>query len=169
MIVVGLDLSLTGLGMVSVPGSWATDFSAVQRHRVGTGARQSFGSRLVYLADAVCRWVEEQRGAEDCEVFIEGSIAGKGESFRGQLKLAGAVEHELYRRLGIETKAAEQSSARKLFLGFLPRSARKDTIVFALSQLTPTKWSADEYDAFIAANFGLAELGLPFVSLAEAA
>lgn len=167
VVVIGLDLSLTGLGLVAVPGDWGLDFSRVQRETLQTGPRAAQVDRRAMLADDVVRWVDWARGKNQVEVWIEGSITGRqyANTVRSQLMLAGVVAHELRRRLNIDASFAEQSTARRLLLGRLPPRNRKAYVLAELRKRTATQWREDEYDAFVTANYGLLQAGLAFYAV----
>jgi hypothetical protein len=170
MIVVGgIDASYTGLGLVAVAGDWSQEFARVKRKTLSTGPGDGpLVVRVDMLADDVCRWLEWARGPHELRVTFEAGLshAGKGDSVRTQSRLLGALELELYQRLKVIASHAEQATIRKLLLGFEPRSDKKAAVHAVLEQLTPTRWDPNEYCAFAAANVGLAEAGLAFVSVA---
>jgi hypothetical protein len=164
--VAGLDLSLTGLGLVVVPSDWDLDFGRVRRTVLHTKPNLELVDRIAALAADACEWLAWARNGKPLEVWVEGSITGgrMGNSVRSQLKLAGVVEHEIRRQLGVVARTAEQSSARKLLLGYVPPKNRKEHVVEALKLLTPTAWDGNEYDALTTANYGLHELAAPCLS-----
>lgn len=84
------------------------------------------------------------------------------------LGVAHVLRHVLFRELGIAAEWAPQSSARKLLLGKLPSKGRKEIVRRVVDSLHSFE-DGDQADAFVAANWGLSELGqLAFVG-AEAA
>jgi hypothetical protein len=168
VVVIGLDLSLTGLGLVAVPGDWGLDFGRVKRDTLETRPGEAQVDRRSALADDVVRWIEWARGKNQADVWIEGSITGRkyANTVRSQLMLAGVVAHELRRRLGIDANFAEQSTARRLLLGRLPPRDRKSYVLVELRKRTATNWREDEYDAFVTANYGLRVAGLAYYAVA---
>ena len=172
MVVVGVDCSYTGLGLCAVPGDWGLDWSRVRRTVLGTAPVDGpLVARAGALARDACRWIEWACLHHERAVWIEGGLSrgGKGDSVRTQSRLIGVVEHELYRLFGIVAGHAEQTHVRKLLLGFEPPREKKAHVLGVLEQLTPTKWNPNEYDAFASANYGLAQAGLAFVSIAKEA
>lgn len=173
--IVGLDLSLTGLGMVAVPAEWNLDWSRVLRKSLESDPQAPLVDRIRDLAIDVQRWVDwvQARHAVPCSVWIEGSITGRAQAntVRSQLKLAGAVEHELRRENAIICQTAEQHSVRKLLLGRYSSRDGKDPVLHALRQMIPDAddWYEDELDAFAVANYGLAQVDAPFVTIARSA
>lgn len=161
--VFGIDPSYTGLGIVAVPTDWGLDFSRVRRITLETAAGLPEAARTSALARDACRWIAWARGREQCEVWIEGALnhsPGLAYSVRSQIKLAGVLEEWIWRELGLVCKTAEQSTARKLLLGKLPKSDRKQAVIAALQPLTPTNWDHNEYDALVVANWGLKMAGV---------
>ncbi len=166
--VFGIDAALPGLGLVAVPSDWALDFSRVRRVTLETTPGPPGPARMGALARDVCRWIKWARGRGQADVWIEGSITNSPDlayTVRSQLKLAGVIEEYLWRELGVECGTAEQSTARKLLLGKLPKSDRKKAVFAALELLTPTNWDANEYDAFVTANYGLQANGVAYLTL----
>lgn len=164
---VGIDASLTGLGLVAIPGDWGRDLSRVLRPLNDRGEPTLYGTDPddgCYPArrEKLCRdvvewvgWLHRKKGS-DVQVFIEAGIANPNDihTIRSQERLAGAIEDAIWRHIGIESRYVEQSSARKLLLGHLPAKDRKQHVVEALSKLAPG-WKADHYDALTAANWGM--------------
>jgi len=62
-LVLGLDLSLTGTGMVAVPGDWGGDWGRIERRKVGYSVSKQATEaervgRLTHIADEVIRFVD---------------------------------------------------------------------------------------------------------------
>jgi hypothetical protein len=163
--VVGLDLSLTGLGMVAIPDSWGLDFEQVKRRTLASVPEREMVDRIADLASDVVRWVEWACEGTTPVVAIEGGIMGAklARSVRSQNELAGVVKHELRRRLQALATTVEQSSARKTLLGKIPPRDRKAAVIAFLRPRTRAAWEPDEYDAFVVANYRLRGLGLPHI------
>ena len=169
MIVVGIDASYTGLGLVAIPGDWGLDWSRVKRKTLTTGPGDGpLVSRASALARDVCIWIEWARGPEQIFVCFEAGLSRdvQGDQVRPLNRLIGAVELDVYRTFGVVPRLFEQTPIRKLLLGFEPRREKKAAVHDVLEQLTPTRWDPNEYCAFAAANYGLSESGLAFVSVA---
>lgn len=172
MMIVGVDCSYTGLGLVAVPGDWGLDFGRVKRVTLTTGPETGpLVARAGALTRDACRWVEWARGPEQISIYIEAGLsrASRGDQVRPLNRLIGVVEHELYKLFGVVPVHAEQTALRKLLLGFEPPRDKKAAVVGVLELLTPTRWDPNEYDAFASANYGLAEQGLAFVTVAKEA
>jgi hypothetical protein len=171
MVIVGVDCSYTGLGLVAVPGDWGLDWRRVKRATLQTKPGVPLVARAGALARDACRWIEWAARHGGLAVYIEGGLSrgGKGDSVRTQSRLIGVVEHELYRVFGVVAEHAEQAAIRKLLLGFEPFRDKKHAVIGVLKQLTPTTWDPNEYDAFAAANYGLSQQGLAFISVASEA
>ena len=163
-VVVGIDLSLTGLALVAVPEDWDLQWSRLRRTTLTTKKDESEGTRardqiarIDALSRDVCRWVD-WTGATD--VWIEGYPAsGRVFNLDKLAELGGVVRHELG-RMGLFAETSPQSSARKLVLGKLPRAKHKQHVVSVLKSVTTVFKTDDERDAFVAANWGLSELGM---------
>jgi len=161
--IVGLDLSLTGLGMAAVPPDWDLDWKHVQTHRVScplprNATLRQQTDRLRSLA-LDCRVFAVRVGAthvwgEDLPTARAFNLVSLGE-------LRGAVRLELLRECGLDLHFAPQSSVRKFLLGRLPRKDRKAHVVEALKAAGANFGSDDECDAFAVANWGLSEIGAP--------
>lgn len=167
-LVVGIDLSTTGLGLVCVPHDWGCDWSRVERISLGTKPGSPLPGRRRALANDVVMWVSHQWGSSAKPIWLwhEGYPL-KGGAYNIDLlcELGGVVKDALYTQLGLLVEPAPLESARKLFLGKLPQRGRKQAVASAMSQITDRFNDGDQIDAFVAANWGLYELGLPFVAV----
>jgi hypothetical protein len=161
----GLDVSLTGLGMVAVPSDWSGDFSKVRRNSLGlelpknATPRQQI-ERMAALALDVRIWAVRVGATV---VAYEDSLPRDAFSVKPMAKLLGYIEKELAQELHLFAEPVNQSSARKLFLGYLPtkrkggpRVDRKKVITSALDALTDVFQFHDEKDAFVAINHRMA-------------
>jgi len=161
----GLDVSLTGLGMVAVPSDWAGDFSKVQRNSLGlelpknATPRQQI-ERMLALALDVRIWAVRVGATIAC---YEDSLPRDAFSVKPLAKLLGFIEKELAQECHLFAEPVNQSSARKFFLGYLPtkrkggpRVDRKKVVTSALDALTDVFQFHDESDAFIAVNHRMA-------------
>jgi hypothetical protein len=166
---VGIDASMTGLGLLAIPGDWGCDLRRVLRAPIlGTVPEDGcYPARREKLCRDVVEWVgwlQRKRGA-DLQVFLEGGIISKdsASSVRSQERIAGAVEDALWRHLGIECRTVEQTTARVLLLGYLPAKDRKQHVIDALSKLAPG-WNPDHYDALAPANWAIRQEELPHLA-----
>jgi hypothetical protein len=163
-IILGIDLSVTGLGLVAVPGDWDLDWRRIRRTTLGIKLSRGASAadhirRRSALARDVVAWATHVRATH---VWIEGYPAsGRVFNLAMVAEIGGVARDHLATRLGLYAETAPQSTARKLFLGKLPREDKKAHVVQAIQALASPSWTPDECDAFVAANFGLSELGFP--------
>jgi hypothetical protein len=171
-VVVGLDLSLTGAGMVAVPSFWGGDWNRVAHHTFGEklprDAEEALRiGRLTRISAAVVEFAR-RHGATD--IAIEGYAFASMQSHAHSLgELGGVVRHQVVHQLGIVPSSVPVHSGRKLLLGKVPRKdAKIATRAFLTKAGMPASWSMDEGDAFVVANFALSELGaFAFVTAPE--
>lgn len=162
-IVLGLDLSLRGLGMVAVPAFWGGDWTRIARKTVGhplpkAATEADRIGRLVRLSAEV----EHFARSHGCtlaivEQYAFSSLHGHAHALG---ELGGVVKVLLGARLGMHLEAVPPASARKLVCGKLPRKDVKSHVRGELTRMgVPTSWTADEADAFVVANWALSALG----------
>jgi hypothetical protein len=165
-LIVGLDLSLRGLGMVAVPPAWDLDWKRVRFKSLayelrGTATPREQVARLEALSRDVVAWCV-RRGAS--QVWIEDQPsyvpANTIHSLKKNSELRGVVRVELA-RAGFDAEFIDETSARKLLLGWIPGKDRKACVVEALKAAGDPFDYDDERDAFTVANWGLHELGAP--------
>lgn len=176
-LVIGIDPSQTGLGIVAVPLDWGQRWELVRAKSFGRPlGKHATRPELVELAAAIARdvtaWVDWVRGAYGAEqrkvcAFIEGFLSKGAFGHDRVIRVASVVEHEL-RTLGIYCQGVPIASARKLFLGRVPTGAKK-MINDVLAAQTDVLTDGDQRDAFVVANYGLSELGAPCLAGARAA
>jgi Holliday junction resolvasome RuvABC endonuclease subunit len=164
VIVLGVDSSLTGCGLVAVPGSWDLDWRRVTFASLGRDLPRGATAadrlhRVADLANDVCKFARLTRATH---VVLEGQVA-RGRAFNvPQLcELIGVIRHELLKQCGLVAPLAPQSSVRKLLLGWLPAKERKAHVVEALKAAGDPFAYDDERDAFAVANWALHELAAP--------
>lgn len=162
-IVVGIDLSLTGLGLAAVPADWDLTWSRIVTERHGipltkTATARVRTARNADLARAALRFCERVNATH---AWVEGYPAsGRVFGLPGLCELGGVVRHTLA-SAGLHAETAPISSARKLVLGKLPRRDVKLVLHETVRSMgAPASWSGDEVDAWVAANWGASELGL---------
>lgn len=166
-IVLGIDLSLTGLGMVAVPVDWALDWQRVQRITIGMNLPKGASLRestlrRASLANDVARWASRRNVTH---AFVEGYPMG-GRLFNlDKLAELGGVVRDRLAELDLFPRPVAEMTGRKLLLGRVPTRDRKAAVVSALQQCGADFDDADQADAFVAANYGLSELGAPFVTI----
>ena len=169
MRIAGLDLSLEGLGVVVVPASWDYEFRCVTSASFGVelekkASQREITDRLLLLSDDLTVWLDRQKATH---VFVE-SLPTQAFNIAPLAELRCAVRLSLRRKLAIDIEIANQTSARHLFLGGLPKTTpsgekfnKKAAIDEALKAKGARFRDLDQSDAFVVANFGLAALGAP--------
>jgi hypothetical protein len=167
--VLGVDLSLSGgLGLCAVPLSWDRDFRRVTFEVIKPTADQPRAMQLSELAGRVVAFVA-RTGATHC--WIEGYTAsGRAFGVQHLAEVGGVVRLALLERSNIIAETAPLSSARKLLLGKLPRGKgmAKKTAHKSVEALAGRLLDGNEGDAFVVANYGIAELGEVFIAAAAA-
>lgn len=178
--IVGLDLSLTGLGLVALPEDWihptsgAVDWSRVHHRTLGTESGAPLIDRAGALAADVCtwvRWLRNKHGGIFKAVHEGYPVGGRVYNLDKLAELGGVVKHMLRTQLGLLVGAAPQSAARKLMIGKLPQRGRKAAVIEMVRAILPKAgdgWTDDECDALVAANWFSYETGLRFLSVAPA-
>jgi len=159
-VVIGLDVSLVGTGMVAVPFDWGRDWSRVSHATVGYSLPTSAGDReridrLVRLGAAAVSFAQAHSGTL---AAVESFAFGKSTAAHALGEAAGVIKVAL-RAVGIDVRTAPMSTARKLLLGHLPRDGVKHAIRGYLVASGAPFRTLDECDAFVAANWALDWLG----------
>jgi hypothetical protein len=161
-VVLGLDLSLRGLGMVAVPSDWGGDWSRIAHKTVGHPLTKDAPEsarirRLILLANAVLSFAGEHRcGSAIVEQYAFTSQNGQAHALG---ELGGVVKVYLQEVCKIGLEMVAPASARKLIVGMLPRKGVKDYVRGELTRMgMPASWTKDEGDAFVGANWGLSAL-----------
>lgn len=168
--IVGLDLSLTGLGLCCVRTSWALDWGSVVATTLETKPGKPLPVRMADLAEDVLTWIRWATEGITYDVWAEAVPTARAYNIDTLGKLHGVVQHEIYRELGTITKEVSQSDARRLLAGSLPQRGKGDAIWSIVQQIAPGVFADDNQgDAFVVCNWGLSELGAPFVSVAAPA
>lgn len=161
--VLGLDLSLRGAGLVAVPTDWDGRWERVRRATVGHALKRDASEadrigRLVRLSAEVVSFAE--RHACTHAVVEQYAFSSRHAQSHSLGELGGVVKVLLTERCRIPVEVVPPASARKLVLGKLPRKDVKIATRAALTRMgMPTDWTADEADALVVANWKLSELG----------
>lgn len=172
---VGIDHSLTSFGITAVSADWGLDFARVRRKTWETSSAHPAPHRRAWLAARVVEFVRGLHVAVDeIRVAIEGGIfnsPGRADSIRSQERLAGVVEHELW-KAGVGLLIAQQQAVRTVFLGGSAGRGRGSGAIAQamLGEAAPEtrSWFEAELDAFLVSNYMLAEAGEAFISCAPA-
>lgn len=172
-VVIGLDLSLSGLGMVAVPAGWDLRWKQVSYLSLAAPPKdrsvRGLHERYERLARDVSAWVnhyrlDERFRMQEVHVWIEqlpGHVPPKSvPALKKSAGLHAVVVCQLLKH-DIEPRYVDESTARKFLLGKLPRSNRKEHVVEALKAAGDPFNDNDQRDAFTIANWGLSELGAP--------
>ncbi|MBA2724268.1 MAG: hypothetical protein H0U56_15550 [Methylibium sp.] len=163
MMLLGVDPSLTGCGLVWGPSDFDFQWRRVRGLSLGLDLKRATTlqklRRVEALANDLCEQVRRVRAER---VWIEGQLAMGGAFNVPQLcELIGVLRHELLKQCGIVAESAPQSTVRKLVLGWLPQKDRKAAVVGALRAAGIVLDDDDQYDALTVWNHGLHELGAP--------
>lgn len=172
LVALGIDHSLTSFGVTAVRADWELDFTRVIRRTWETKPGPTAAARRASLAEKLVDFVQRLGVApSDIRAAIEGGffMRGKADSIRSQERLAGVVEHELW-KIGVELTIAEQRAVRSTFMG---RSASYGRGAGAIAQAmlgeaapATRSWFEAELDAFLVSNHVLSEAGEAFISCA---
>ncbi len=162
--VVGIDSSLTALGLCAIPDSWEpNDWKRITARTVVTRPGSSDVIRFDHLASCVASFCDS---VEADYVYIEDALVYRGNTKR-LCKLSGAIELAVWRECHIEVVPVPVSSARKLLLGSVPRGELAKTVVLESLRSLGGRFEDDaQSDAFCVGNFGRSEMGLWCVTAA---
>ena len=166
-VVLGIDLSMRGLGLCAVPTDWDRDFRRVRAITLAVPLRKDATireqiERLGSLSSDVRTWAGR---ACATHAFVESYAYGMTTMAHTLGELGGVIKLELS-RAGLQVAASNQSSARKLLYGRTPPrgitgTQRKAWLYEPLRLCGLPLVDHDQGDAFCAANWGLSELGAP--------
>jgi Holliday junction resolvasome RuvABC endonuclease subunit len=169
-VVAGLDLSLTCPACVVIPDGWKLgDWRNLERTRAIVPSVQdrdpdrSKAIRLIKIVGRLREFVLENR-ATHC--FVEGYAFSRHSSSVTKLAELGGYARVEFFSYGRVLREVTVSQARKLLLGKLPPRDAKKVVEAQLKRHGAEFADDNECDAFAIANWGLSELGLPFVCLA---
>ena len=169
-VVLGIDPSERGCGLVAVPANWRRSFDRVRSVtlELGTTPKAPPAEKLAALRRMAIDAVIFAAASRVTHVWIERPPTHQAFNMPKVLEVAHVIRHELFRELGLVSLWCEQSSARKLLLGKLPQSDRKVITRTTVESLHRFE-DGDQCDAYVVANWGLSELGLPAFCGAEVA
>jgi hypothetical protein len=164
-VVMGLDMSLRGTGICILPGDWnpRRAWQSIALAQLGEIGKQLGIQRRSNIAHEVWR-LAVREGVTHAFVEQHAFSAGLMKHAMERAELVGAMKEVLWHSLQIEALPIVASSARKLLFGSLPRMDRKAGKAYikqALESMGGSFGDEDTRDAFIVANAGRAELGLP--------
>lgn len=163
MYAVGLDLSLTSPGICTIPLDWDCDMRRVQvEHFEYSRTPKSDHERAMRL-HSLRNWIVG-RPTTGAAFAIESLPTHGAFAIAPLAELHGVVRLGLYMKAA-HVSTAPQATARKLFLGKLPRKDVKEIVRKTIQEIPGCgNWTGDECDAFVVANWLLGELGAPFMA-----
>ncbi len=162
--VVGLDLSLTGSAACAIDLPWNYKISnltmmpnvgyKLAKDATATEQRE----RIIHIRDAVlafCKQVQARR------IMIEDYAFSAAGRITMLAELAGNVKMDLWENWGVSVEPVRASQARKVLLEKLPA---KDSKLFTKVNVKKlggptTKWTDDDVDAFVVANYAIMTAG----------
>lgn len=180
--VVGFDLSLTAPAAVALPLDWRPgDWKRVRAWCLRTtqpkpgdleGQLKRYDEIATWALTHVVRTLPGVEGPYSGGViggyvedygYHQGMVAGIKES-------GGIVKHVLFKAHKIVLQPVTSSEARKLTLGFNPRRPKHDPKVVVQDTVcnkfgAPTSWTEDVCDAFLVAQWGMADRDGKFLTL----
>lgn len=167
-VVLGIDLSLRGLGLCAVPTDWDLDPRRVRAVTLAVPLRKDATTReqverLRSLALDVRTWAVRVGATR---AWVESYAFNMAHGAHYLAELGGVVKLELMRECGLDIAVANMSSARKLLYGRIPprgipQAQRKAWLLEPLRLAGLQLDNDNEGDAFCVANWGLSELGAP--------
>lgn len=173
-VVLGIDASLTSTGLCAIPLDWDLDWRklrclTIKRSLTKVASERERIERMQSIALDVRTFAVAVHATA---VWIEDLPSGRAFHIPQLAELRGFIRAELARDLQLRlfVERANQSQIRKLLLGKLPPSERKQAVAAALDLMTaecPIQPfdNGDERDAFVVANWGLSEMAAPCVAL----
>lgn len=166
--VVGLDLSLTCPGVCIIPPNWIGRDGEPDMHKVMVSHKlidytprddHQRAERLLMIESWASDFYLPNR------VFAIESLPSHGAFAIVQLAELHGVIRRWFRMGECDLRTAPQATARKLFMGELPKKDQKVMVQKTVQSLDGcSSWTGDECDAFVVANWLRAELGLSFLS-----
>ena len=168
--IVGIDIGARFAAFVGVPLNWDGDWKRVLSLVIGEPLRRDASDlervrRCESIAMQGARFAVSN-GAD--AAWIEGYAFSQNTAAHVLAEVGGCVRLELA-RAGIALHTANMGTSRKLLLGRLPRKGAKDAVIATLRAAGAMFETPDEYDAFTAANLGLAAAGAYCFAQSEAA
>ncbi len=163
MMLMGIDQSVRGFAFASAPDYWNGNWNLVDFDRFDGGklSREANDMEHGVRLGKIFRWVD----ARLCEhspnlIGFESYAYGSGADY-DVVELTGAIKLHLL-RWQKEYVTINQSSARKLMLGKVPRKSddcKKAVRDYLLSKGAPPRLTLDETDAFCVLNFMMFQRG----------
>ena len=148
--------------MAVVPTSWGLDWSNVDVYTYGVALKADATveeqlDRLSDISQEVLAMVEEYNVDH---VFVEEYAFSKGTGRAHALgELGGVVKLDLMRVAKLIPTTVHAVAARSLIGKFSGKGQKQKCRAVLTEMGMPMSWTEDEGDAFVAANWGLVELG----------
>lgn len=164
--VIGLDLSLTSVGMVAIPIGWNQDMSKVAVATCGyklTNEATLSNQYLRYLQIAydVLDFCVNHRARH---IWIEDhAYTAPGAQSARTKEMTGCVKTKLFEEHGLVAQTIQAAAARNVLLGRIPKQGKGKTKIYVLRNVRrlpwTTYWNDDQCDAFTVANYGIMKAG----------
>jgi hypothetical protein len=171
MIVGGLDPSLVAMAATTAPLDWAGQWSLIERGSWGYSLKRDASEReRIVRCERVARAAVDFLVAHQVEVAYLESYGYSQPNYAHSLGELGGILRLFMLEAGIDIRIANMSSARKLLLGYVPRSGKdaKEAVWEALQAAGGQCFDRlDETDAFCVLNWGMKDLGGPYVLAQE--
>lgn len=164
-VVMGVDLSFTGLGLIAEPEDWDLDWRRVLRKTIERPLKSGSPpweqkDRLVSLTEEAVDFAQRH---DVTHAWIEALPTHGGKFYSAGMleQLGGAIRYALWRDCRIVANTAVLQEARYLIIGTmaLKDSKKKTATVVRSFAGFPADATADEIDAWVAANYGMSLLG----------
>lgn len=165
--IVALDLSTSGLGMVAGPPSWDLQWKRIRFTTLAYPLRKNATpreqtDRLRALASDVCTWCERMGATEVWAEQQPGYVPSYTlHSYKKNAELVGVVRVMLADRLGLHVDFVDETTVRKLLLGWVPAKDRKAHVVEVLKAAGDPFFDDDQRDGFTVLNWRFHALGAP--------
>lgn len=167
-VVLGIDLSLVGLGLCAIPTGWDRDVRLIRSVTLTYPLRKAATTRehverLRALSMDVRTWAIRMGVTH---AFMESYAYSMATMAHSIGELGGVVRLELLRERNLDVQFANQSSARKFMYGRIPprgltQTQRKAWLLEPLKLMGAPVEDHNQGDALVVANYGLSELGAP--------
>lgn len=165
--VVGLDLSLKRAAACYVPADWEPcDWPGLKFCVTGSSVKGRDPRAVVERLSSIAREISSFVDEIGCpKVWLEDYGFGAVHAAAWLGEGAGVVKLALFETHGIVVVPVNQATARKTFLGKLPRREAGTAVVQALAKLGFPWEGSDEADAWVIGNHARSVLGMPALTL----
>lgn len=173
--IVGLDLSLSHPAAFALASDYRNVYepALVEREEwdLGPLEEQSPEAKINRIEFIAARVLEFCAHVQATNIYVENYAFSMGHSTSATklAELGGAVRYAVRTQRGQIITPVGASAARKVFLGDVPKKGAKEwtraRVQEACANLVGADASDDLCDAFVVANFGRHDLGLPCLTL----